>query len=167
MIKESETIPSKMAVVRQHLIDWPVDVVAIARALNLQVQRTKSWPADISGQIARDPANPSQYIITINGNHGVKRQRFTVAHEIAHFVLHQPLIGDGIVDDALYRSRLSGRLEVEANDLAADILMPWALINKAMDLGLNTVEDLAQEFNVSKSAMSIRLGVPYETDPDQ
>ncbi len=46
--------------------------------------------------------------------------------------------------------------------MAADILMPWGLINKAVEGGDNTVEALAYRFKVSNSAMSIRLGVPYE-----
>lgn len=154
------TIPTKMDLVRKHQTHWPVDVIAIASDLKLPVFETREWPDDISGQIARGNSG-SGYVITINALHHRHRKRFTVAHEIAHYVLHQELIGDGVVDDALFRSRLGGRIEVQANELAADILMPWELINRAMDLRINTMEGLAEAFNVAKSAMAIRLGVPY------
>ena len=63
-------------------------------------------------------------------------------------------------DDALYRSGLSNAQEAMANKLAADILMPWSLVNQKIKEGIDTVEELAQQFNVSISAMAIRLGVP-------
>lgn len=157
-----QSLKEKMDVVREFQRTWPVQVVALAHALKLRVLENKEWPDDISGQIAKSPDGQG-YTITVNGKHGVTRKRFTVAHEIAHYILHQELIGDGVVDDALFRSRLGGRIEVQANELAADILMPWGLINRAMDLGINSMEALADAFKVSKSAMAIRLGVPYET----
>src|SRR3546814_10440196 len=73
------------------------------------------------------------------------------------------LIGDGVTDDAMYRSNLSSAVEVRANRMAADILMPWHLIREATDKGIDTVERLAEYFDVSRSTMSIQLGVPYET----
>src|SRR3546814_13754426 len=64
----------------------------------------------------------------------------------------------------LFRSsNLSSAVEVQANRMAADILMPWHLIREATDKGIDTVERLAEYFDVSRSTMSIQLGVPYET----
>jgi Zn-dependent peptidase ImmA (M78 family) len=34
--------------------------------------------------------------------HHPNRQRFTLAHEIAHYVLHRDLVENGIVDDTMY-----------------------------------------------------------------
>ena len=96
--------------------------------------------------------------------HGRTRRRFTIAHEIGHFVLHRNKIDREVIDDRLYRSRLDSDLEVQANDFAAFLLMPWDLIVREMERGRDTVEELAQAFEVSKSAMSIRLGFPYEID---
>ena len=72
-------------------------------------------------------------------------------------------INNKLYDDYMLRSGLSNKEEVEANYFAADILMPWHLITRAMDEGLTSIEDLSSAFEVSKSAMSIRLGVPYES----
>ena len=125
----------------------------------------RNWSDVISGQILLDQrrGGSSGYAIFTNANHPRTRRRFTIAHEIAHFVLHRVLIGDGIQHDALYRSSLSDPIEREANRKAADILMPWHLVDQAILDGLDTVDDLAAAFEVSRSAMSIRLEVPFET----
>lgn len=138
-------------------------VVEIARDLGIKVFETQSWPDDVSAMIRRDAQGGSSgFAIYVNGNHARTRKRFSIAHELAHFALHRHLIGDGVTDDALYRSKLSSSVEVQANRMAADILMPWHLINEAVAAGITTVEALARHFDVSKSTMSIQLGVPYE-----
>lgn len=155
----------QMEVIRRHQAQAPVQTVPIANDLGLSVYRDDDWPDDVSGMIIKnaDLGGHSGYAIIVNAKHHEHRRRFTIAHEVAHYVLHQDLIGDGIQDDALYRSGLSNRQEAQANRLAADILMPWHLINKAIADGVATVPELARLFSVSKSAMSIRLGVPFET----
>src|SRR3546814_7645933 len=95
----------------------------------------------------------SGFAIYVNGSHPRVRRRFSIAHEIAHFALHRNLIGDGVTDDAMYRSNLSSAVEVQANRMAADILMPWHLIREATDKGIDTVERLAEYFDVSRSTM--------------
>lgn len=152
--------------IRRHQDESPIKTVPIARDMGLRVYRTRSWPDHISGQIIRSgkSGGSSGYAIYTNAKHPQTRRRFTVAHEIAHFVLHRELIGDGIEHDALYRSALGGPLEAEANRLAADILMPWHLLHEAIVEDGLAVGKLAATFNVSKNAMAIRLGIPYDTD---
>lgn len=154
-----------LKIIRDHQSEAPIEVVPIANHLGLRVYRVSGWPDKLSGKIQRDEeqGGDSGYAIYLNAGHPVVRRRFTIAHEVAHFVLHRDYIGDGLFDDALYRSGLSSRLEANANRLAADILMPWHLLNVAIEEGLDTVDVLARRFNVSNSAMSIRLGVPFET----
>ena len=76
---------------------YPVDIYRMADALGIEVQE-RELPQSISGKIEDDYFDG--YVITVNSKHGGTRKRFTVAHEIAHYVLHRDLIGDGIVDDA-------------------------------------------------------------------
>jgi len=139
----------------------PVDVIRIAREFGLKVW-TREMPADKSGMIKRDQnhGGPSGYSIIVNKEQAIVRQRFTVAHEIAHYLLHIDKIGDGLEDDALYRSGLSTIEEVQANKLAAKILMPFHLLEREMNAGIRTVAELAKRFEVSPQAMSIRLGLP-------
>ena len=144
----------------------PISVVAIANNLGIKVYRTRDFNDRISGLIQKDEhyGGKSGYAIYTNASHPITRRRFTIAHEIGHFVLHHELIGDGITDDGLYRSRLKGGLESAANRFAANLLMPKELVWKFIEQGVDTVEELAKKFKVSESAMSIRLGVPFETD---
>lgn len=144
----------------------PVKVISLAHALGLKVYTTKSLEPDVSGVIKRDQrkGGESGFAIFVNGNHVETRRRFTIAHEIAHFILHENLIGDGIVEDALLRAGgLSNSIERQANSLAANILMPWDLIESARDENITSIEDLSALFNVSRDAMSYRiLGVSYQ-----
>ena len=151
-------------IISAHQKQAPVETVEIAEALGIKVYKAGNWPENLSAMIRLDAerGGESGYAIYVNAKHPRVRRRFSIAHEIAHFALHRNLIGDGITDDALYRSNMSNAVEAQANRMAADILMPWHLIGEATDQGINTVEALAQHFDVSKSTMSIQLGVPYE-----
>lgn len=150
------------AEVREFQGEAPVPVVALARRLGLKVY-DEDTNAAISGRLTRDPAagGPSGYAVYVNVAHHRHRKRFTLAHEIAHFLLHRHLLDAGIVeDDALYRSHLSTAVEAEANRFAAEILMPWHLIDRAIEQGVTAPADLACLFQVSETAMRIRLGLP-------
>ena len=68
-----------------------------------------------------------------------------------------------MTDDYFYRA-FSGPLEKEANEFAADVLMPKRLLLRAMDDGFTQLDDLARLFRVSKQSMAIRLGLPYDQD---
>jgi Zn-dependent peptidase ImmA (M78 family) len=100
----------------------------------------------------------------VNRHEHKNRQRFTIAHEIAHYVLHRDQIRNDLnselTDDTFYRSGLSEKREWEANRLAAEILMPWPLIRTLTAAGKKTPRELAAELEVSESAISIRLGLP-------
>ncbi len=156
------TYPEKMEIVRQHQQKAPVQTVPLARALGLNVYHVPNWDSGLSGKIMKSAeyGGDSGYAVFVNQGHHENRRRFTTAHEIAHFILHQDAIGDGITDDGLYRSRLSNAVEAQANRLAADILMPWHLLNTYIDSGTTNVDELARIFRVSPSSMAIRLGVP-------
>jgi Zn-dependent peptidase ImmA (M78 family) len=87
-----------MELIRKHQKSAPVHVVPIAETLGLNVYRVTSWPDATSGMIARDPerGGSSGFAIYVNAKHSEVRRRFTIAHEVDHFVLHRVLIGDGI-----------------------------------------------------------------------
>ncbi len=159
-------LSEQLSIIKGHQKQAPVEVVPIAQELGMDVYRVPGWPDNLSGMIRLAPEDDERYAIYVNGDHHLNRRRFTIAHETAHFVLHKNQIGDGIVDDALYRSGLSNRIEAQANRLAAEILMPWHLLDPYIDTGIDDVGQLAKIFVVSRSAMSIRLGVPFETQDD-
>ena len=150
-------------IILNHQKTPPVLLGKLAQDLGLIVKRA-TLPTGISGEIKSSDEARSGYMIRVNRHESKARQRFTVAHEIAHFLLHKEYIGDGIKDSVLYRSSLSDTIEREANRFAAQIIMPWHLIQKKIDEygGVKTeqdVEQIASDFKVSSTAMGIRLGV--------
>ncbi len=153
--------PAAKSVIREFQKSAPVNVVSLAEKLGLSVWE-EEMSDDISGKIIKDPVNGGSagYSVIVNEKHALVRQRFTVAHEIGHFLLHRQEIGDGLTDDALYRSGLSTLQEVQANKMAAEILMPFRLIEETMQSGVRTLGELAAKFQVSKQAMGIRTGIP-------
>tara|TARA_R110001606_G_scaffold120544_1_gene252293 strand:- start:89 stop:541 length:453 start_codon:yes stop_codon:yes gene_type:complete len=141
----------------------PVKVSQICQAFDIRILRAP-LPARISGEIRPSATEPGKFEIKINRYESEVRQRFTAAHELAHYLLHRDVIGDGIVDSVLYRSRLSDVREAEANRLAADILMPINQITsyieerRAYDFDDEQLSEMAEMFKVSEMALRFRLG---------
>jgi Zn-dependent peptidase ImmA (M78 family) len=131
--------------------------MGISDALGLSVDMHAVFANGESGRIFRDGSAPSGYRIETNGAHSLNRQRFTLAHEIAHFLLHRNQIGDGIVDNALYCSRLGNHMETEANRLVAELLMPAHLMRILWRSGIRSLAQLCNTFEVSEAALRIRL----------
>ncbi len=149
--------------VEQHLTGRPVNVGAVAHSLGLVVL-SGALPSNISGQIRLRPSD-NIYEIKVNFADAAVRQRFTVAHEIAHFLLHRNEIdGDGITDTILYRSSLSDKKEAEANKLAAFILLPWNPVqawseaNHGQPIGENLLSSIANAWKVSDLTVGYRFG---------
>ena len=135
----------------------------LARDLGVAAVKIASMPTGVSGQISNENG---QYVIRVNRNEARERQRFTIAHELAHFLLHRHVIDaspNGITDNVLYRSGAPEQIEFEANRLAAEIVMPMKLIEAKLKTNFGgivteaTIESLADSFEVSKAAMEIRL----------
>lgn len=155
------------AILDRYLADYPVKLGQLANELGVNI-RVSSMNTGVSGQIMRQG---DDYIIRVNRHEARERQRFTIAHELAHFLLHKSIIDsspDGIKDNVLYRSGEPERIEYEANRLAADIVMPMALVQKVLQEEFDgvvteaTIESLAARFQVSKAAMEIRLSTLVE-----
>lgn len=148
-----------LATVEQFTGELPVKVGALAAALGLKVV-VATLPINISGLVKPEEDG---YVIKVNRFESKERQRFTIAHEIAHYLIHRDHIKTGIVDSVLYRSKLSSRTEAEANKLAADIIMPMGLVSRHLSkLSGSDRQDaagaLSELFDVSRQAMEIRLG---------
>ena len=153
----------KGAILDKYLSTYPVKLGKLARELGVAGIKVSSMGTSMSGQVMKENGD---YIIRVNRNEARERQRFTIAHELAHFLLHKDVIDsspDGIVDNVLYRSGAPDRIEYEANRLAADLVMPMDLIKQKLNdefgglVTETTIESLATSFQVSKAAMEIRL----------
>jgi len=149
------------------LLRVPVDVELVAHRLNL---RTEAAPLGetVSGLLVVEKGHG---VIGYNATQAFVRQRFTIAHEIGHFVLHRSDTPSDLFIDTHYivyrRDELSStgedRREREANRFAAALLMPADLLRteiqkQPFDFGdEEMLPALANKFQVSTQAMSIRL----------
>ena len=149
-------------IVLNHTSKKPVPLGAIAQELGIDV-KLSALERGRSGLI--ECVN-GKYTIKINRHETRERQRYTLAHEIAHFLLHRDIIDASgeIIDNVLYRSGQPEQIEYEANRLAADLIMPDNFIRSDLStVGFpvtdEVIERMAREWQVSKAAMEIRL--PY------
>ena len=133
----------------------PINLMGMSRELGLGFA-IEGLPAGISGKLTRDQNYSGGFKISVNAADPPRRQRFTTAHEIAHFVLHRDLIGDGITDNAMYRSSLSDEYERQADRFAAQMLLPAEAVRAAYR-NTKALAGLSVMFDVSGDAIRIRL----------
>jgi Zn-dependent peptidase ImmA (M78 family) len=156
-------------VLRENSVDRPpVPVERIAKALGIQILHQKYEEADVSGFLYRDA---TRAIIGVNRTHHSNRKRFTIAHEIGHFLLHKGNFKEVHVDRAFQvklRNDLSSQgtdfEEVEANAYAAELLLPSSFIREDLaEMGAVDIEDeesiktLARRYKVSPQTLVFRL----------
>ena len=104
------------------------------------------------------------WLIVLNGNESVVRQRFSAAHELAHIVLvpNEPTIVFHSNDKSSWVERLCDRF-------AGDILMPEPAVRNIYEYEpFPFVEDIARLFKVSNIVAKIQLehlGLPFRVMP--
>lgn len=110
---------------------------------------------DTSGFIER--ISPQKWAIHVNRWENSLRQKFTIAHELAHFILHRNILQSGShYDSVLYRDENTSVIEREANSFASNLLMPADKFEQYIKDGENTIEKLADKFQLSTSAVRYR-----------
>lgn len=146
----------------------PIDVEALANSVDAKVHR-QVFERGLSGVLIRQNGHS---VIGVSATDADVRQRFTIAHELGHLLLHP---GRSLIMDPAVRvnrrddisSLATDAEEIEANQFAAALLMPELLVRKALDRLSNEnpargveslVDDLATGiFSVSTQAMGYRL----------
>ena len=139
-------------IIKDNQKSCPVRITAITEEYGIDVYNS-SMSRNISGAIIKEG---DKYVIYVNDKHPKNRQRFTIAHEIAHYILNKEKIGDNLTDNAMYRSKLSNVFERQANILASEILMPVNFVMQFIEEN-KSVSEMAILFKVSEEAMRIRL----------
>ena len=150
---------------------WPVNVERVASSEGIEL-KYEALDDELSGLCFFKEGSP---VICVNAWHSHTRQRFTIAHEIGHIKMHSELLKQGALVDKtitiLRRDTKSSngfyRIEIEANQFAANLLMPKRFIQlylreAGLDYGVkqdeSAIEDMARAFQVSPMAMAIRIG---------
>lgn len=131
----------------------PVDVARVAALLGLYVQY-EQMSDEMSGYLEN---REGRWVVGVNSLHAGVRQRFTIAHEIAHFVLHRK--DQGTFRDVIFmrRSLNANAMERQADSFAAELLMPEVSVVADIRGGLVNVHLLAGRYHVSALAMKYRL----------
>jgi Zn-dependent peptidase ImmA (M78 family) len=146
----------------------PIPVEYIAEQEGAEV-RHRRFDSDISGLLLRN--DDGSVIIGVHASQARSRQRFTVAHELGHYLMHQ---GRAVIVEHLHRAArvnwrdgtsalASDKEEIEANQFAAALLMPRSLLEAHFESEVGRYDEerlvhlLARRFEVSPQAMRFRL----------
>lgn len=145
--------------VRMGGVALPIPVEEIATSWNIRISYAPTED-NFSGVLIRKDASA---LMGVNSDEAPVRQRFTVAHELGHFLLHENK--DTFVDYRRPPGEGSVRTpkEREADMFAAALLMPEKILArdyKALGkqvIGKEEIFFLAKRYGVSKEAMEFRI----------
>lgn len=115
-----------------------------------------------AGALVRNPDDAAEWGIFYDGSTRHERRRFTIAHELGHFVLHRDRQTDFNCDktSVFSGSETMAAIEREANVFASNLLMPGDVFGKCIDgahIDLHLLSGLAKQFEVSFEALCIRF----------
>ena len=148
----------------------PIPVRTLARGCGARIVRVPGNNGDIDGFLYR---KESESVIGVNQNQAPVRQRFTIAHELGHLLLHEY---PQVHVDRGFRVRLRNgvsqkgidRDEMEANRFAAELLMPIEFLRADLEHNEFDLADddqlraMAKHYGVSTQSLAIRLnGLGY------
>ena len=103
---------------------------------------------------------PNDFQIIVPSHTSLERDRFTVAHELGHYVLHylwQKRKDPAFPDRVMAFRRGSERIEWEANWFAAALLMPETEFRHSYATNKGDLTKIASEFRVSTKAAEVRV----------
>lgn len=137
----------------------PVNMFDVMQALNINCKPVEDvdYDAKLSGN------KDEGYCVSYDKNQLSERQQFSIAHELGHLLLHK--IKNESSQKAYYRKiGNNSRLEWEANEFAAALLMPReefinVCMNNADAFGNVDLNVVAKNFGVSKQAAKVRGSV--------
>lgn len=136
----------------------PVPEQEAARLAGLDVI-PYDFPDEISGVLVYSGGIKA---IGVNKTHAVVRQRFSIAHELGHFMLrHDDDFFLDFSDPAIYQpgeEQADNNAEVEANEFAAELLMPMDMLKQDYKTKrIHDPKELARRYKVSEQALWVRL----------
>ena len=113
------------------------------------------------GMLARDPNDHEVWGIAYNGRSRPERQRFTIAHELGHFILHRGQQQSFNCDKQSVHTGIDTLrdIEREADEFASNLLMPGDLLRawiSSQRIDFRVLGDIAKRFQVSLEALCIR-----------
>lgn len=126
-----------------------IDIYRIAHGLGCKIELVDFDPPNISAKISRN--SPNTYIIQVCRSDSLRRQKFSIAHEIAHIILHDDGQDEFIEfrQNSIDYSPNELYKEVQANMLASALLLPKQQVTRVWEMS-KSIDTVADIFNVSK-----------------
>lgn len=151
-----------------NIINAPVPVEDIVRDLGIAIRKQDNGNVQISGFLLR---RGKHVVIGVNSSQHPVRQRFTIGHELGHYLLHAHGTDEIHIDRSFeirFRDNLSSEGsdndEREANLFAAELLMPHHFLEKDLasvsEIDIENddlMKNLASKYGVSTQALIFRL----------
>ena len=151
-------IEARKILSKYEINEVPVLVEDIAKKMGIKISYAPS--NEYSGMLIRKEGE--QALMGVNSNESKTRMRFTIAHEIAHFIFDKKTAvtidyrnNGNVFDKSLEEKR--------ADVFAANLLMPkkWLQLDvekiSKENFSKDKVADLARKYGVSTEAMTYRL----------
>lgn len=134
----------------------PLDVQKLLSLLGITLI-SAPMKDEVSGMLSLSE-NGKDWVVKVNALHHPNRQRFTIAHEIAHFSRHRSQ-QEKFEDMNFFRNGDSNPMEVEANRFASELLMPEQTFRDKVRIFSGSIEAIAQFFKVSTLAVRVRAKI--------
>lgn len=133
-----------------------IDVRAIAHEASASVRIRKLTRCE-----ARIVGDGDRAIISVSEDSGLQRRRFSIAHELGHWELHRGRQFECRASDIDNAENGPLNPERQADNYAADLLMPWYLfqpmLGQAKHVDLALLEHMHRTFEASLPATAIRI----------
>lgn len=139
-----------------HVDEAPIDIFGIAQDLGFIVDKIE-LPNEITAKIE---VHEDIKVIFVNSKHSESRQRFSVGHELGHYLSgHENFNMDTRLMANPDRKYLNPQYqqEYEADDFAAEILMPKKILKVDVEENKLSLTELVEKYEVSEQAMTIQL----------
>jgi predicted transcriptional regulator len=158
-LSKSEVYSFAESVAQQLNFSGGDDLGALVRRMGgaIEIEDTLLTDPEHTGSLYVD--GPSKFRIVVPSHTSPERDRFTIAHELGHYILHylwarkrDPAVPEQVV---AFR-RGSERIEWEANWFAAAFLMPDAAFRAVFAEKGGDIRSIADHFRVSMAAAEVR-----------
>jgi len=148
----------KKAKIKEPPTSLRVVIKYLQEKYNLAVFSNPTLNHNISGMLVRvndellDEQSGGYSEIHYNKKHSWHRNRFTIAHEIGHLILETSCDKSFLSFDTI-----KNPIEAEANQFAAELLIPLAFVKKDLKVSGAEIPQLAWKYIVSQEAMGWKI----------
>jgi Zn-dependent peptidase ImmA (M78 family) len=136
----------------------PVDINKVATSLGFSIEQFP-FPDKLKGRVI---IKEGIKVIGVNENHPKTLQRYTIAHELGHYLNGHEHIEKTYINDESRYTDSSFHQEKEADAFAAELLMPKFLLEMDLsEIGLE-IDSLKEKYIVSKRSPPQAAGLSEE-----